>query len=137
MSGDSKRRRRALPLRLEMALCIAAATGITKIAAVAFTLAWTHSVEKTRWEEEWIVTNGALQIIEARVEGSGAGMEPGAQARFDGRFWRWRPQTPPLKKLRLTQTAGNSEGWMLCANGACRTIGGHSEPELVLGPCKD
>jgi hypothetical protein len=120
-----------------MALCIASAVGVAKIAAAAFTLSWSHSVEKTRWEEDWIIANGALNIIEARVEGSGAGMEPGAQARFDGTFWRWKPQTPPLKELRLMQTSGSREGWTLCANGACRTIGSASQPELVLRACKE
>jgi len=120
-----------------MALCIASAAGVAKIAAAAFTLSWTHSAEKTRWEEDWIIANGALQISEARVEGSGAGMEPGIQSRFDGRSWRWKPQTQPLRELRLTQSAGNSDGWTLCANGACRTIGGARHAELVLSACKD
>jgi len=43
-----------------------------------FTLAWTHSVEKTRWEETYRVDGDRLALIEARIQGMGAGMEPPA-----------------------------------------------------------
>ena len=59
-----------------MSLCILAAGKTVTLAVAAFTLSWTHSVEKTRWEEDWAITPAGLQIVEARVKGSGAGMEP-------------------------------------------------------------
>jgi hypothetical protein len=69
--------------------------------AAEFTLAWEHSVQKTRWEERYEVAGGALRLVEARVEGSGAGMEPPPSALLrDGR-WTWRPETL-LPELRLT-----------------------------------
>ena len=40
-----------------------------------FTLAWQHSIEKTRWEEDYRVTSSGLVLGEARVRGNGAGME--------------------------------------------------------------
>ena len=36
-----------------------------------FTLAWTHSIEKIRWEEDYRVTPSGLLLGEARVKGSG------------------------------------------------------------------
>ena len=53
------------------------------IPAQQVTLAWTHSIEKQRWEEDYAVQPGAtaeappvLQALAARVRGSAAGMEP-------------------------------------------------------------
>ena len=71
-----------------MSLCLTAGAVVTRLAVASFTLAWTHSVEKTRWEEDWRVGARGLEIVEARVKGSGAGMEPGPDARFDGTWWR-------------------------------------------------
>ncbi|TIX68318.1 MAG: DUF1850 domain-containing protein, partial [Mesorhizobium sp.] len=59
-----------------MSLCILAAGKTVTLTVAAFTLAWTHSVEKTRWQEDWKVMPSGLQIAEARIKGSGAGMEP-------------------------------------------------------------
>ena len=67
-----------------MSLCILAAGKTTVLAVSAFTLSWTHSVEKTRWEEDWRVTPAGLEIVEARVKGSGAGMEPPEGAVLEG-----------------------------------------------------
>ena len=39
-----------------MSLCILAAGKTTVLAVASFTLAWTHSVERTRWIETWTVT---------------------------------------------------------------------------------
>ena len=80
-----------------------------------FTLEWAHSVEKTRWEETYRIDGDRLLLEEARVEGSGAGMEPplGAQLR-DGR-WTWH--------------------YTLCAGGRCaelgERIGATAEGEVV------
>lgn len=107
-----------------MALCIATASGVTKLAITLFTLSWTHSVEKTSWQEDWRIANGRLEIVEARVEGSGAGMEPGVAARFDGRFWRWRPALAPLAELALRNSQAIPEGWKLCSGQTCHILGG-------------
>ena len=55
-----------------MSLCIAGAETL-RLAVTAFTLAWTHSVEHVRWQEDWRVTPAGLELTAARVEGSGAG----------------------------------------------------------------
>jgi hypothetical protein len=55
-----------------------------------FTLAWEHSVQKTRWEERYRVDDGGLVLAEARVQGSGAGMEPPPGAVLRNGWWTWR-----------------------------------------------
>lgn len=120
-----------------MSLCVAAGAGVLRLAVAGFTLSWTHSVEKTRWEEDWAVEPAGLVLVEARVQGSGAGMEPGEGAVFDGRFWRWRPRLPVLKELALRRSDAVPEGWTLCTGGACRRIGGDDEEAdlVVLSAC--
>jgi hypothetical protein len=73
-----------------MPLCIAAGALVTTLAVESFTLAWTHSIEKTRWEEDWRLAGGRLQLVEARIRGSGAGMEPPAGAVLENGVWRYR-----------------------------------------------
>ncbi|MBD3763886.1 MAG: DUF1850 domain-containing protein [Rhodobacterales bacterium] len=64
-------------------LCVTAAGGVLALAVSGFTLDWTHSVERVRWEEDWAVSSTALRPVRGRIRGSGAGMEvpPGAVLR--------------------------------------------------------
>jgi hypothetical protein len=71
------------------------------LSADAFTLRWQHSVEHTSWEEDYRVEGTRLVLAEARVQGSGAGMEPPAGAELDEGAWRYRPDLPALAELRL------------------------------------
>ncbi|GAB1717205.1 MAG: hypothetical protein NTAFB05_22470 [Nitrobacter sp.] len=88
----------------DMSLCLISA-GVTKtLALAAFTPAWTHSIEKTGWQEDWRVTPRGLELVEARVKGSGAGMEPPPEARLRDGWFEWRPQRAPMPQLLL----GNS-----------------------------
>ena len=103
-----------------MSLCIVAGAAVTRLAVAAFTLGWTHSVEKTRWEEDWAVGSGMLALTEARIEGLGAGMETPQGAVRRGRFWTWKPRVPPIPEVLLRRSDAVPEGWTLCANGACR-----------------
>ncbi len=86
-----------------------------------FTLAWTHSVEKTRWEERYRVEGDALVLVEARVAGSGAGMEPPASARLVDGVWVWRPHAS-LTELRLTESSYTAD-YTLCWRDGCRRLG--------------
>ena len=120
-----------------VSLCLMAGAVVTRLAVASFTLAWTHSVEKTRWEEDWRVGPRGLEIIEARVKGSGAGMEPGPDARFDGTWWRWRPKLPVANSVRLGRSDAVPEGWELCAEGACRAVADarESADSVTLSVC--
>ncbi len=103
------------------ALCLAAGGEVVRVATVAFTLAWTHTIERTEWQEDWRVAPAALVLVEARVKGTGAGMEPPEGARFDGAWWRWSPDlSVPAVTLRRAPEAGD---WRLCVDGACRPFG--------------
>jgi hypothetical protein len=77
-----------------MPLCLTAGTVSVVLVANAFTLAWTHSIEKIRWEEDWQVVGERLQVVAARIRGSGAGMEPPAGAVLQEGVWHYRPAMP-------------------------------------------
>jgi len=86
-----------------------------------FTLAWTHSVEKVEWREDWRVESGRLILSEASVMGSGAGMEPPPEAVLrDGR-WVWHPQTA-MDEIVLARSDFTAD-WRLCVEGMCRELG--------------
>ena len=91
------------------------------IPAPEFTLAWTHSVEKIRWEERYVVDADALHLVEARVQGSGAGMEPGRDATFQNGWWTWKPSVRPLSALRLTLSSYTRD-YDLCWQARCRSL---------------
>lgn len=100
---------------------------MTRIAAASFTLMWIHSIEKTRWEEDWRVESDRLRIVEARIEHMGAGMEMPADAWFDGVWWRWKPPIRPLPEVLLRRSDSQPQGWRLCTENACRAIADSSE----------
>jgi hypothetical protein len=118
-----------------MSLCLMGAATL-RLAATAFTLAWTHSVEHVRWEEDWRVTPAGLDLVAARVRGSGAGMEPPPDARLVDGWWTWTPAGPPLPELALAASGATGGGWSLCAAGACRTIGTEPGPPVRLASCE-
>ena len=123
-----------------MALCLAAGGLAAHLALSAFTLAWTHSVEGVRWEEDYRVEGGRLALVETRIKGSGAGMEPSPDARLEGGWYRFRPGLPPLERLELARSAF-SRDYALCARSLCRPLGGlmHGLPEdapVLLAACE-
>lgn len=114
--------------------------GLTEIAlaAASFTLAWSHSVEKTRWEEDWLVGQAGFHLVEARIEGTGAGMEPPEGAVFDGQVWRWQPQARFQQDRLILARSGTTGGaWEICSGSACRAIPETgSEGPAILVPCR-
>jgi hypothetical protein len=120
-----------------VSLCLAAAGLAIQMAATEFSLSWTHTVERTRWEEHWRVTDAGLDLIEARVKGSGAGMEPPPGARLENGFYIWQPELPPQREIALRRAAGIGD-WELCAGGRCGLIrdwlGGAGDP-VTLRAC--
>lgn len=121
-----------------MSVCLAAAGVIKVIQVSAFTLAWTHSVEKTSWSENWIVTDRGLEIVQARVKGSGAGIDPPAGARLVDGAYQWKPDRPPLQELVLANSGAAGE-WRICTD-ACRTLADYFDarragPTTRLTPC--
>lgn len=104
-----------------MAVCLGLAGVVwAELPGERFTLAWRHSVEKVRWAEDYQVVGDRLLLREARVRGSGAGMEVPAGALFEKGQWRYWPGLP-LDRLRLGRTpeAGDYE---LCLAEGCRPM---------------
>jgi hypothetical protein len=118
-----------------MSLCILAAGKTVTLAVAAFTLSWTHSVERTRWQEDWAISANGLQIVEARVKGSGAGMEPAEGAVLSDGWWVYAPKLPPQRSLVLAASGATGEGWELCAGGSCITLGAAAGEPAILSAC--
>lgn len=115
-------------------LCIHAGGEILALAIGAFTLSWTHSVERIGWQEDWRITPAGLQIVEARIRGSGAGMEPPADARLEDGWWVYTPRVPILPEVVLA-ASGATEAWSLCAAGDCLEIGAEAGGPVMLTRC--
>ena len=116
-------------------ICLIEAGRTTVFAAATVTLSWTHSIERTRWQESWNVTPAGLQLSGARAKGSGAGMEPGEDAVLADGWWVWRPQLPPQERLLLAASGATGEGWKLCAEGRCTLIGDRPADPAVVTAC--
>jgi hypothetical protein len=96
---------------LGICLTLAAVSGqVVWVQGEHFTLAWTHSVERTRWEEDYTVQwqDGSAKAVlfasEARIRGSGAGMEPPPDAVLQGGWWRYTPSVRHPIELPLMRS---------------------------------
>lgn len=94
---------------------------MVRLAAI-FTLAWTHSVQKSEWRETWRASPEGLVLTEVRVQGSGAGMEPPEDSVLDGDFYVAHPKLPPQREV-LLRRSGATADWRVCMEGRCRPMG--------------
>jgi hypothetical protein len=122
-----------------MPLCLAAGAVTAALAAESFTLAWTHSIEKVRWEEDWHIANRMLVITEARIRGTGAGMEPPPDAVLRDGAWHYRPKLAPQTQVRLAHSP-YTVGYQFCIDGRCRPLADHlpgaeNPSTIVLEAC--
>ena len=104
-----------------LSLCLASAGVVKTLSIAAFTLAWTHSIEKTAWQEDWLITPAGLELVQARIKGFGAGMEPPPDARLIDGWFQWQPARPPMPEVILGNSGAAGE-WRLCDHGRCRTL---------------
>lgn len=102
-------------------LCLVATGTVMTLAVQSFTLAWTHSIEKVRWEEDYRVAGTRLELVEARVQGSAAGMEPAPGARFHHGWWRYAPALRWHAELRLTRSP-YADDYEICTAGRCQSL---------------
>ena len=119
---------------LVAALCLSAgpappsatATSVVIQATIAtphFTLRWQHSIEKTAWEEDYVVAGDWLLLSGARIQGSGAGMEPPPGALLQGGVWHYRVADPWRRTLELARSEFVRD-YELCLDGAgCQPLG--------------
>lgn len=121
------------------AVCLVAAALSAALPLEQFTLAWTHSIEKIRWEEDYRISDRGLHLVEARIRGSGAGMEPPEGAVLRSGVWHYRPALPVLPRLHLARSEYVTD-YELCTDTGCQpfaTLVGAPDrsPEVELFPC--
>lgn len=105
-----------------MGLCVWAGTALLAALPINdFTLAWTHSIEKIRWEEDWRVRPAGLEVVEARVRGMGAGMEPPDGAQLRQGVWHFKPAIAEQQTVTLARSAGIAD-YEFCVKGRCRPL---------------
>jgi hypothetical protein len=125
-----------------MALCLAAAGITLQLAANAFTLGWSHTVEHLPWREGWRVAGDRLVLDTVRIKGSGAGIDPPPEARLVDGWYVWRPADETRARIVLRRAAdpdGVIGDWQFCAEGEpCRALGdlvGRDADPVTLYPC--
>lgn len=115
-----------------LALAASAQTGSAPVPVFVpgerVTLAWTHSIEKVRWEEDYVVginpaVGGSpiLHAVKARVRGSAAGMEPPDDAVLKDGWYEYTPQIATFGELRLTRSEFTAD-YELCHAANCQAM---------------
>jgi hypothetical protein len=122
------------------AICVAAGLLFVHCDREA-TLSWTHSIAKIVWEEDYRRQGDVLRLTEARVRGSGAGMEPPAGSVFQDGAWRYTPEMAVFPEVQLRHSP-YAAPYTLCCDGQCRPlhdwlIGLPSETVVTLEPCQE
>jgi hypothetical protein len=105
----------------------------------AVTLRWTHSIEKILWEEDYRREGDVLRLVEARVRGTGAGMEPPTGAVLRDGVWRYVPDLPSLPGVILRHSP-HVPPYVACGDAGCRSVpdwlpGLPADALLELRPC--
>ena len=111
-----------------LSLCLASLGVVKTLSLAAFTLVWTHSIEKTAWQGDWRITPQGLELVQARIKGFGAGMEPPPDARLVDGWFQWQPKRALMPEVILGNSGAAGE-WRLCTDGNCQTLSdifGHS-----------
>ncbi|WP_131110582.1 DUF1850 domain-containing protein [Sulfuricystis thermophila] len=119
-------------------LCLAAGLLIAPLGETV-TVSWTHSIEKTRWEEDWRREDDRLRLVEARIRTSGAGMEPPPGAVLKDGVWHYTPKLPLLPRVLLRHSP-HVPTYTICAGPDCRPAdawlpGLPGDAVLELAPC--
>jgi len=106
-----------------MSLCIALAAGalLEVLPAQAVTLGWVHTVERTAWEEDYLASDRGLIVSEARIESTGAGMEPPSFAVWSAGRWRYRPSLPAFESVTLANSS-YAPGYRICWRSQCHAL---------------
>lgn len=105
-----------------MAICLSVGAVIISIAAQQFTLSWTHSVERILWQEDWRVRGQKLTLVEARIRGTGAGIDiPEGAVLVNG---VWHDSTSlEVPALHLTISPFGRDEYQICMpNKGCQAI---------------
>lgn len=138
----------ALGICLTLAASVAVAGQNHETVSLAtdrFTLAWVHSIEKVRWEEDYAVVPPArpgdppvLRAVSARVKGSAAGMEPGPDAILINGWYVYSPSLTHHRQLMLSRSFYTPD-YELCLQGDCRPMSDFLQSDggaTRLWPCE-
>ena len=99
-----------------LGLCLGLAGSIwAQVPAEQMTLSWTHTIEKVRWAEDYRLLPDGFILEQARVKGSGAGMEIPADAVLIDGSWQYQPKLPVLPMLKLGRTPEAGD-YQLCVS---------------------
>ncbi|MDN6883514.1 DUF1850 domain-containing protein [Variovorax sp. CAN2819] len=104
------------------ALCLVAGALHVVIPEDHFTLRWQHSIEKIEWDEDYAVVGGWLMLNEARIRGSGAGMEPPPGAWFHDGVWHYKLRDPWRKEVVLARSPYVRD-YEVCTQRGCASMG--------------
>ena len=120
-------------------ICLVAGALNVFVPATSFTLAWMHSIEKIRWEEDYAVRADGLDLLEARIRGTGAGMEPPEGARLDAQgVWHYTPRVKHVPQLSLARSTYTRD-YELCIDGRCRALADYvpvAAGTTAVSPCE-
>ena len=119
-----------------MSICILSGLKLSTFAISFFTLSWTHSVEKIEWQEDWIINQNQLEIVEARVQGSGAGMEVPEGSNFVNGWWIYKPKNIKTNELLLATSNTNIQNWKICYDNSCSVLKNNEEQPIKIYPCE-
>ncbi|CAM5517556.1 hypothetical protein FALB51S_03998 [Frigidibacter albus] len=78
------------------------------------------------------MTPEGLRPIEARISGSGAGMEPPLDAVLRADGWHYAPTLPPQREVFLAASGATGGGWQLCVAAECLSLGAAAGEPLRL-----
>jgi len=114
--------------------CLLLGATVLQLATPDFTLSWTHSVEHVEWRETWSIADQHLILLSSAVKGSGAGMEPGPEARLLEGWWV-SPGGLQVPSLTLATSGATEGGWSICSGGTCQAFGASAHEPLTIAPC--
>ncbi|MFK4821514.1 DUF1850 domain-containing protein [Ochrobactrum quorumnocens] len=81
------------------------------------------------------MTSQGLVLSKARIKGSGAGMDPPADAVLKDGWYTYHPQIPPRQEIILAASGKTGGGWTLCAEQKCIELGQEEATPIHIKPC--
>lgn len=103
------------------AICLVAAAMTVVLPVHGFTLSWQHSIEKIQWDEDYVVVGHKLQVVDARIRGTGAGMEPPPDAVFKDGIYHYKPKIGPLASFEMARSPYVKD-YTICWNHVCHPM---------------
>ena len=103
-------------MALLVALCLVAGSLQVQLPVHQFTLRWQHSIEKIEWAEDYEVVGPWLHLSQARIRGSGAGMEPPDGSSLIDGVWNYRLSDPWRREVVLARSEFVPD-YELCIDG--------------------